>query len=172
MIPKSSHCAEIIISFPLSGTQRAATSATCRPPPSSALRTAVPRGWEVALQVAPAPQRPSPRATSPTVGAGLCPPPCPRASLTRRPNVNLQLEAGSVHHVRGRRSCRGAQSREKRPCESRAAARNPPTLHCRRGGSEQRPTHGMAMMLSCSSPIGGTEPDTEGRSGGLCGGGR
>lgn len=108
----------------------------------------------------------------PHCGCRAVPPPCPRASLTRRPNVNLQLEAGSVHHVQGRRSCRGAQSREKRPCESRAAARNPPTLHCRRGGSEQRPTHGMAMMLSCSSPIGGTEPDTEGGSGGLCGGGR
>lgn len=172
MIPKSSHCAEIIISFPLSGTQRAATSATCRPPPLPSPADCCATGMGGGTPSGSCPTASLPPSHVPHCGCRAVPPPCPRASLTRRPNVNLQLEAGSVHHVRGRRSCRGAQSREKRPCESRAAARNPPTLHCRRGGSEQRPTHGMAMMLSCSSPIGGTEPDTEGGSGGLCGGGR
>lgn len=147
MILKSSHCAQIIIFFPLSGTQRAATSATCHPPtPSPGDRCAAGMGGGTASSSCPtSPNPPQPNVRHvPRCGCTAV----AQASLTCRPNVNLQLEAGSVHHVWGRRSCRGAQSREKWLRESRTAAWNP--LHCAaEGGAQSRdpPWHGLNAQL-------------------------
>lgn len=97
-----------------------------------------------------------------------------QALLTCRPNVNLQLEAGSVHHVWGRRSCRGAQSREKWLRESRTAAWNP--LHCAaEGGAQSRdpPWHGLNAQLQQphrGHTAGGDAEDGAGGSVGTGGG--
>lgn len=64
----------------------------------------------------------------------------PWRSLTRWPNVNLQLEAGPVHHVRGGRGCGEAQRGDRSGPISEAASRTPqPPVGTSRAPLEQGP---------------------------------
>lgn len=141
MILKSSHCAEIIIIFfppylKLSGKcPPCRRCARCGPDTAgtalAGLRAPSPSGcYPGGTRGIPSPStvstRPGPPATAgppePLPPPGTQGPP---SSLTCWPNINLQLQAGSVHHVRGGRGCREAKGREGGGLGG-AAARPPP----------------------------------------------
>lgn len=95
-------------------------------------------GWGPSL-VVPGGQR----ATGPPTQGS----PRPPNSLTCWPNINLQLQAGPVHHVRGGRSCGKAQGRGGGGF----------------GGSVAQPPHGTGTPMwphqpHCAHPPGVTKP--------------